>query len=55
VTDECRGCGDPLTTNYDKAREFCDWCDAERRAAFYDEDDEADMVLGQELDEVDRG
>jgi hypothetical protein len=51
---DCKGCGDALTTEYDIAREFCDWCDTERRAAFYDEADEADMILGQEIDEGDR-
>lgn len=51
MKDECQGCSDPLTTPYDKAREYCDWCDAERRAAFYDEDDEGDDRYQQEQDE----
>lgn len=51
---ECIDCGDALVTGFEIASGRCESCYAALVIPDYDEDDEADMVLGQERDEVGR-
>lgn len=51
----CKGCGDPLTTNFQRAMELCNWCYAEWRMALYDERDADDEREQQRLDDRVRG
>lgn len=50
----CQGCGDPLTTNHQRATELCDWCYAEQVSSYFDERDEADDRYQQVKDLVGR-